>query len=401
MATSRRGRHGIVLCVSPEGHMQARNADCLYCQAKCVVVGTLNSLSDVALAVYGSNVHTPVHSAESFVDDGSGPNRHIPGFLRQAITPASVLDVIHRELPNIDIDEPAYQRAAVNLYGLWCCPDGDCDYFLDAARVRADELAFIRQYDVGSTFTSALPSGFGRIVSGNPMGARAVLQLLAYWHFEVAHLGRRGVEMVVAPTMRTTDSQVCSRASQFCVSVLELTSAQQVVSWRWKPDWVEIMPDIQAAAAQDEQGLTHAVRHWLSEKGARVCNRLRRPYWVKYRLWARADRAHRKELLRSALDVGQNEHDAVLRMFTECRLEDLTERNAEAFEAHAQGEALDRDVDNFRLLTVRPWPRAFPTWEGLSDAERNEIMTVYATGDHDALLSCERRIYHYPWLCDW
>ena len=161
------------------------------------------------------------------------------------------------------------------------------------------------------------------------------------------------------------------------------------------------MPDIETAAKDDERHLAQILRRWLSEKGARACDRLRTPHWVKYRLWARADRAERKRIISACLDRGNSHYNAVVELYRETELGEQSDACREAADAYALGEELDRDVANFEALTWRPWPREYPTWESLSDNEKDEIVTVYATGDRQALLQCEHRIYRYPWLVKW
>ncbi|VDC00066.1 unnamed protein product [Peniophora sp. CBMAI 1063] len=350
--------------------------------SKAVVAGTLSSLSDIALAVYGSTASTPVHSEESFVDDGSGPNRHIPSCVRHPLTPPSVLAVIGEVLPDIDIDAPACHAAAANLYGLWHCPAVDCSHIVDVTHIRAGDLEFLLQHAAGKAATLVAPSGIGRITAGDPSNARAALQLLVYRHFERGHLSRRGLEMIVSPTVRLLDGQ-------------------HTVTWRYKSDWVELMPDLQSASADDERRVTQMLRQWLSDKGSRVCDRLRRPNWVKYRLWARRDRAERQQTVRAALEAGHSDYEAAFELFRHIRLGNARDDDSEVFQAYVRAEGLDRDVLNFMMLPVRPWPREYPAWASLSEAEREEIMNVYASADHEAQLKCERRIYNYPFLVDW
>ncbi|VDC02229.1 unnamed protein product [Peniophora sp. CBMAI 1063] len=349
--------------------------------AKSVVAGTLNSLSDVALAVYGSRENTPTSSTDSFVDDGRGPNHHIPSFLQLPLTTKSVRAVIQDALPGHNIDVPACHRAASHPYGLWCCPSPDCSYFLDLLHLRPGEASFALQWDAIKAGVIKRSSGEARIKPGDPTMARILLQLLSNRHLDVAHLGRRGLEMVVS----------CS----------EFMTEAQLVTWRWKADWLELMPDIQDAADDDERGLTFALRRWLSEKGARACDRLRRGLWIRYRLWARTDRAWRQDIVRSALEAGEDDHTVALKLAFECRMADFSAEGRAALDAQATAQALDRDVENFTQLTVRPWPREYFTWEGLSDKERADLTAAYASGDHNALLKCERRVYHYPWLSSW
>ncbi|VDC00062.1 unnamed protein product [Peniophora sp. CBMAI 1063] len=350
--------------------------------AKAVVVGTLNSLSDIALAVYGSSSSIPMHSEESFVDDGMGPVRHIPSCVRQPTSPPSVVAVIAEALPGIDIDSLACHAAATNLYGFWTCPSADCSHFIDVLSLRAHEFAFLRQFDIGRAASAVAASGKPRVISGNPTAARAALQLLAYQHYESAHLSRCGLEMVVSPTTRSSDGL-------------------HIVTWRWKPDWVELMPDIQAACADDERRLMRGLREWISGKGARVCDRLRRPYWVKVRLWARADRSERQRIVRDALDGGHSEYEAAFELFRACHLGDLCEADPDVREAYARGEELDRDVLHFTMLPARPWPREYPAWGSLSEKERQKIIDVYVSADHEARVKCERRVYNYPFLVPW
>lgn len=174
----------------------------------------MNSLSSVALARYGSDVALAPPSVETFDGhENDEPIRHIPRFLRQPTTPVSVLDEIAHALPGIDIDADAANRAAEDIYGMWRCPVAECATFIDPYQLREHERDFVLQQDIGVEATVLTFEGACRLVTNNPRGARAVLQLLSYHHYEQAHLVQRGLQMIISPAVRRQDGQV-----SYCVS---------------------------------------------------------------------------------------------------------------------------------------------------------------------------------------
>ncbi|KZV60208.1 hypothetical protein PENSPDRAFT_694458 [Peniophora sp. CONT] len=351
---------------------------------KFVVSATANSLSDLALAARaGSNPNTPPGSVDTFADDGSGPNRHIPRPLRYPVTHPSVAAVISDALAGISLDTPAVYRAASDEYGLWRCELKDCGYFFDPHAVCAEAVEYLGNFRAGQDGIVVAPNGTGRIASGNPAGARAVVQLLACHHYESAHLSAVGIEMMVSPTLRPADGQ-------------------HLITWRWQAARVEREEDVQVAVNGDERRLTQVLRHWIADKGARVTERLRRPLLASYRLWLRGDRAERQRIVEVAQSTHESDYDIAHQLHAHYRRTKSDDTAIAAGKAHKRAELFSEDIANFESLPRRPWPRDWPrAWMHLSNAAREEIMAAHGSGDHLRRVEVERRVYGHPWVGKW
>ncbi|VDC07004.1 unnamed protein product [Peniophora sp. CBMAI 1063] len=344
--------------------------------AETIVLATMNSMSDVALAARaGSRLSTPAPSVDTFTDDGTGNNRHIPRFMRQPITPPSVAEAIAEALPGVALDVPAVYRVAENEYGLWCCEAAHCGHFIDPARLRVDEIQFVRAFAAGEAAVSVDANGFGRISKGNANAARAALQLLVYNHYNVSHLSARGLNMFVSPIVRCSDGQ-------------------HSVTWGWKTTWVAHVERAKQGSDGDRRRLAQALRHWIAEKGAAATERLRRPLLARYRLWARSDRLERKRTVQRLKAVGETDYDVAFQLRTHQRVADRTDEAIEVFDAHARAETLSEDIARFENFPRQPWPRDPPHgWETLKETQRQAIRELWLAADHMGLADLEEVVY--------